>query len=392
MWAVVAAPRSDLRVPRLRTDTFLLACFRESMRAGGAPARGREAPEAVNQAPMKILVVDDDSDIVRMISQVLRSAFEVVGAHDGKRAVDLLGEHDFAGIITDHMMPGMTGVELLDRSHELCPAAARILITASERVNVLKDAVNRARVHRFLSKPLRLAELPTMLGDAIREARLEAENARLVTELARKNEELNLTNERLEIEVKQRTAELQIAVSQLEQLALRDGLTGLHNHRFLQEALEAELSRARRHQHEVGLLFIDVDHFKAYNDRNGHPAGDRLLKRLAVALVGGRDSGFPHKGRSSDLVARYGGEEFVMVLPETGLEGCRIKAERIRQAVAEFPFDGADGQPGGCVSVSIGIAVFPQHGLDKQVLIEVADQELYRAKRAGRNRVSAPGE
>ena len=81
-----------------------------------------------------------------------------------------------------------------------------------------------------------------------------------------------------------------------------------------------------------------------------------------------------------------------MVLPETGLEGCRIKAERIRQAVAEFPFDGADGQPGGCVSVSIGIAVFPQHGLDKQVLIEVADQELYRAKRAGRNRVSAPGE
>ena len=348
------------------------------------------ATRAVNEAPPKILVVDDDSDIVWMITQVLRKGFEVVGAHDGRKAVDLLGQHQFAGIITDHMMPGMTGVELLDRGHELCPAAARILITASERVNVLKDAVNRARVHRFLSKPLRLAELSATVGDAIREARLEAENARLVTELARKNEELNRTNERLEIEVKQRTSELQIAIAQLEQLALRDGLTGLYNHRFLQEALDAELARARRHGHAVGLLFIDVDHFKAYNDRNGHPAGDRLLRRLADALVGRHDSGFPHKGRSSDLVARYGGEEFVMVLPETGLEGCRIKAERIRQAVSDFPFEEAIGQPGGCVSVSIGIAVFPQHGSDKQTLIEIADRELYRAKRSGRNRVSLP--
>jgi diguanylate cyclase (GGDEF)-like protein len=272
----------------------------------------------------------------------------------------------------------------------LCPAAARILITASERVNVLRDAVNRARVHRFLSKPLRLSDLPTLLADAIREAQLEAENARLVTELALKNDELNRTNERLEVEVRQRTSELQIAIAKLEQLALRDGLTGLYNHRFLQEALDAELARAKRHGHSLGLLFIDVDHFKSYNDRNGHPAGDRLLKRLADALVGGRNSDFPHKGRSSDLVARYGGEEFVMVLPETGLDGCRIKAERMRQAVAEYPFEQADGQPGGCVSVSIGLAVYPDHGADKHALIEVADRELYRAKRAGRNRVSLP--
>jgi two-component system, cell cycle response regulator len=343
----------------------------------------------MTDARAKILVVDDDDDIVWMIATVLRTGYEVLKAHDGKSAVTLLEEHEFDGVIADHMMPGITGVELLDRAHDLRPSAARILITASERVNVLKDAVNRARVHRFLSKPLRLTELPGMLGDAIREARLEAENTRLVGELARKNEELNRINERLEAEVKQRTRELQVAVQKLEQLALRDGLTGLFNHRYLQEVLEAELARAKRHKHSLGLVFIDVDHFKAYNDRNGHPAGDRLLKRLAGVLVGGRDSGLPIQGRASDIVARYGGEEFMVVLPETSLDGCAIKAERIRRAIAEYPFEGAAAQPGGCVSVSVGVAVYPEHGNEKQQLIDAADRELYRAKRLGRNRVCA---
>jgi diguanylate cyclase (GGDEF)-like protein len=340
----------------------------------------------------KILIVDDDDDIVWMISAVLRNGFEVVTAQNGKGALTLLEQHAFSGVIADHMMPGMTGVELLDRCHELCPAAARVLITASDHVNVLREAVNRARVHRFLNKPLRLTELPALLRDAIREARLEAENARLVSELAAKNAELNQINERLEAEVKQRTQDLQIAVEALEQLALRDGLTGLYNHRFLQEQLEVEVSRARRHRHSLGVLFIDVDHFKGYNDRNGHPAGDRLLKNIAEALVGGRNSSVPLKGRASDLVARYGGEEFVMVLPETGVEGCAIKAERVRRAIAEHVFEDAEAQPGGCISISIGVAVFPDHASDKQQLIDVADRELYRAKRGGRNRVCMPGQ
>jgi diguanylate cyclase (GGDEF)-like protein len=344
----------------------------------------------VSEPRAKILVADDDGDIVRMIATILRNGFEVVTAQDGRSAASLLEEHDFAGVIADHMMPGITGVELLDKTHELRPCAARILITASERISVLKEAVNRAHVHRFLSKPLRLAELPGTLGEAIREARLEAENARLAIELARKNDELNRINERLEGLVRQRTLELQVAVKQLEELALRDGLTGLYNHRYLQEALEAELSRARRHQHPVGVLFIDVDNFKAYNDRNGHPAGDRLLKRLADALVGGRNSGLPLQSRASDIVARYGGEEFLMVLPETGLEGCAVKAERIRRVVSEFDFADATRQPGGCLSVSIGVAVFPEDGQEKQALIDAADRELYRAKHAGRNRVCLP--
>ncbi|MGD8858923.1 MAG: diguanylate cyclase [Myxococcales bacterium] len=344
------------------------------------------------QAKPKILVVDDDDDIVWMITAVLRKEFDVVSASNGKSALTLLEGTTVEGIIADHMMPGMSGVEMLDRSHELLPSAARILITASERVNVLKDAVNRARVHRFLSKPLRLTELPSLLSEAIREAHLEAENIRLVEQLELKNRELERANEQLEEQVKQRTRELEAAIEQLEEMALRDGLTGLYNHRFLQEALDAELSRAERHGHALGLLFIDVDHFKHYNDHNGHPAGDRLLKRLAAVLTGGRESGLPVQGRRSDVVARYGGEEFVMVLPETTPEGAEIKAERIRRTIAEYPFRHAEGQPLGCVSVSVGVACFPRDGGDRQTLIDVADRELYRAKHGGRNRVCVAGE
>lgn len=337
--------------------------------------------------PPKVLVVDDDDDIVWMISAVLRKDYSVLSCSDGRAAVTALEGNDVAGIIADHMMPGMSGVEVLDRSLELRPHAARILITASDRVNVLKDAVNRARVHRFLSKPLRLTELPAILGEAIREANLEAENRQLAHELAIKNEQLSRINESLEAEVRQRTTELREAITKLEEMALRDGLTGLFNHRYFQESLDAELSRARRHEHPVGLLFIDVDHFKTYNDKHGHPAGDRLLRRLAEVLLGGRVSGLPAQTRASDIVARYGGEEFVIVLPETNLEGAQIKAERIRGLIADYAFDNASAQPLGRVSVSIGVAAFPNHGAEKQQLIDAADRQLYRAKHEGRNRV-----
>lgn len=338
-------------------------------------------------ARRRVLVVDDDPDIVHMISVVLRRDFEVVTAPDGRAALSQLGDGSLDAVVADHMMPGVTGVELLDALHRAHPAAARVLITASERVNVLKEAVNRARVHRFLSKPLRLVELPNLMHEAIREARLEAENTRLTAELLAKNAELARINERLEMEVALRTQELRAAVAELERMALRDGLTGLYNHRYFQEALEAELARARRHGHSLSLVFIDVDHFKQYNDRNGHPAGDRLLHRLAGVLTGGRDSGLPPVGRASDVTARYGGEEFVVILPETGLDGALVKAERLRDSVAEHPFEHGAAQPAGAVTISVGVACFPHHAENKAELIAAADQQLYRAKRAGRNRV-----
>jgi len=344
----------------------------------------------VTQNLQRILVVDDDADILMMLQTMLRKDYEVLTAHHGTVAVQTLQQTPVAAVIADHMMRGMTGVELLNRAYELQPGAARVLITATDRVAVIKDAINQARVHRFLSKPLRLSELPGLVAGAIREAGLETENQRLIAELSMKNAELGRSNERLEQEVSARTLELRAAIAELEQLALRDGLTGLFNHRYFQECLEVEISRATRQRQPLGLLFIDVDHFKQYNDLHGHPAGDRLLKRLAAVLTGGKESGLPRMARISDIVARYGGEEFVMILPATPLEGCVVRAERLLRSITDYPFEHREAQPDGHVSVSVGIACFPQHAADKQQLIAKADAMLYRAKRDGRNRLCAP--
>lgn len=346
--------------------------------------------EAAVTVRPRVLIVDDDADILTMLHTVLRRDYDVLVASDGGEALSVLAQTAVDAVVADHMMPGMTGVDLLNEAQARRPSAARILVTASDRVSVVMEAINQARVHRFLSKPLRLTELPGLVAGAIREAGLEAENERLVAELSAKNAELENANERLESEVDARTQELQKAVAELEQLALRDGLTGLYNHRYFQESLEAELARARRQSEALGLLFIDVDHFKQYNDRNGHPAGDRLLKRLAAELLGRRESTLHRPSRLSDIAARYGGEEFVLVLPSTDREGCLARAERLLRAISEYPFEHRESQPLGHVSVSIGVACYPAHAADKAGLIAKADAMLYQAKNKGRNRACAP--
>jgi diguanylate cyclase (GGDEF)-like protein len=343
----------------------------------GYAARVLAAPER------RVLIVDDDEISLRVLASALRSHFAVLMASDGPSAVAMLGSESVDAIVADQLMPGMTGAELLAHCHTHRPAAARLLVTASDRLETLGEAVNLARAHRFLTKPVRVADLPALIDGAIREASLEAENARLLAELAR-------ANVRLEAEVKQRTLELEQAIARLEQLALRDGLTGLYNHRHLQQALDAELSRAKRHGHDLSVLFIDVDHFKEYNDRNGHPAGDQLLADLGALLGGGGQGSM--RVRASDIVARYGGEEFMLVLPETGARGAVIKAEYVRSAVAAYEFEHGTFQPGGHVSVSIGVASYPAHAPDKQGLIAAADHELYRAKALGRDRVCVSGQ
>jgi DNA-binding NtrC family response regulator len=124
----------------------------------------------VSQERGKILIVDDDDDMVAMLETVLGVDFDVLTARDAQEALGQLGAQRVAGVIADHMLPGMSGIELLDGALVMQPQAARVLITASDRINVLRDAINEARVHRFLSKPLRLHELPTLVGEAIREA------------------------------------------------------------------------------------------------------------------------------------------------------------------------------------------------------------------------------
>lgn len=168
----------------------------------------------------------------------------------------------------------------------------------------------------------------------------------------------------------------------LEQLATRDGLTGLANRRCFDDTLHAEWARALRQRQPLSLLMVDVDNFKAYNDANGHLGGDECLKRIATAVAS--------EMRANDLVARYGGEEFAVILPNQSLKGAASVAERIRTRVEQLqvPNRQAAAQH---VTVSIGAATAiaaPDNSASE--LVAIADAALYRAKHMGRNRISLP--
>jgi diguanylate cyclase (GGDEF)-like protein len=348
----------------------------------------------------RVLAVDDEALVQEMLQGILQREFDARVVGSGAEAAELLRKERFDAVVADHLMPGMTGVEVLTIAREVQPNAARVLVTASSNVDHARDAINVARVGRYVAKPFRALELVEIVRGAISEQALAAENVRILEELRQKNallekalSEVQAHERKLVAEVERQTSELRGAVAKLEELALRDGLTGLYNHRFFQEALNSELARCSRHGRLCSLLFLDVDNFKHYNDALGHLQGDELLRQLAHILTNtGDDPALRARGRVSDLAARYGGEEFVVILPECDRAGGVVRAERLRAQIEQYPFAGGDRQPGGKVTVSIGVAAYPADALSKQELIHAADQALLRAKREGRNRVRAAGE
>jgi diguanylate cyclase (GGDEF)-like protein len=184
----------------------------------------------------------------------------------------------------------------------------------------------------------------------------------MVGRLRQSREQLDAVNETL----RERNEEL-------ERLSASDSLTGLSNRRILTQRLSEELLRSQRQNHSFTVVMLDVDNFKKYNDAHGHPAGDEVLKRVANIL---RTS-----TRAGDCTARYGGEEFAVLLSGKGAEAALQLAERIRERVVEEEF------PAGSITISAGIAEFPQHGHTAEAVISSADEALYEAKRQGRNRV-----
>ena len=161
--------------------------------------------------------------------------------------------------------------------------------------------------------------------------------------------------------------------------SIKDPLTGLYNRRYLTEALARETRRAARGQQSVGILMLDLDHFKKFNDTYGHDAGDAVLRETASFLV--------KSVRAEDIVCRFGGEEFVIILPVADLKASRNRAERIRAKLHDLTVI-HEGRSLGMITVSVGLAAFPDHGSDPQLLLEAADAALYRAKNEGRDRVA----
>ncbi|MEI7848547.1 MAG: GGDEF domain-containing protein, partial [Chloroflexota bacterium] len=166
----------------------------------------------------------------------------------------------------------------------------------------------------------------------------------------------------------------------LEGLALLDNLTQLANRRYIEKELMARFSEHERVGIPFGILFMDIDHFKKFNDSHGHAAGDMILIRLAALLQ-------VHV-RGEDIVCRLGGEEFLMILPDANRAVTLERAELIRVAVQAMEME-FNGQNLGQISVSQGVAIYPEHGNTGQEMIEHADFALYRAKENGRNRVEA---
>jgi diguanylate cyclase (GGDEF)-like protein len=165
----------------------------------------------------------------------------------------------------------------------------------------------------------------------------------------------------------------------LERLSVTDPLTELHNRRFLQKRMEEELNRSSRNKLPLTVIFIDLDHFKLYNDLCGHVGGDRALKRSAKILLAAV--------REMDLVARFGGEEFCVILPGTSKKESLFVAERIRRSIEQEPFPSEEQLPLKRLTTSLGIAAFPEDGTTVNALINSADMALYQAKAQGRNRI-----
>jgi len=304
---------------------------------------------------MRILVVDDEDSVRTVLLQVLQEdGYAVTEAASGESALEFMKKESFSLVITDIVMPGITGLELLGKIKQLYPETQVIIMTSYASLDTAITAL-RHGAYDYFFKPFKDIEL---VSAATARA---TEKVRLVEELKVKNKKLDKANR------------------VFKSLACRDGLTGIFNHRYFQDSLKAELNRASRHEKIFSLVFLDVDYFKRYNDTNGHPLGDILLRHLARILA--------KTIRKSDVLARYGGEEFVIILPETPKVNARIVGEKIRRIVEKYPFEGQETQPQKNLTISVGISTYPEDGTDCHALIQCADGAMYRAKNSGRNKV-----
>lgn len=282
-----------------------------------------------NPTLKKLLIVDDEKSTCDSLERLFRKDFEILSFQDTDSALSTCLTNSPDIIITDYQMPKMTGLKFLAETQKICPTAVRVLLSGHLEINQLIDAINLGLVHRVFLKPWDNQVLKLSVLESVQ-----------LSEILKEKQTL-------------------------QNLSITDAVTGLTNHRYFQERLSEELARSSRHPSHFCLLMIDVDHFKNYNDRFGHPAGDKLLKQLAESLKGSL--------RSIDSVSRYGGEEFAIILPETSEPEGILVAERLLSTVP---------QP-----ISIGLSSYPKNGQIKHDLISKADQALYLAKQTGRNKL-----
>jgi len=296
----------------------------------------------------KVLVADDSRIYRKLVEQTLsEKQYAVLFAKSGREAIDLFSEHQPSLVITDWMMPDLSGIELCEhiRSHTRQSYTYLIILTGITEKNKLVKGL-AAGADDYLTKPFHSDELLARVGVG-----------RRIVELHRQLEAKNLL---------------------LEELALTDPLTGLPNRRAIEDWATRQLSGAARYGFSFLVVLADLDHFKTVNDVHGHNAGDVVLKKFSEILK--------TNSRRSDICGRIGGEEFLFVLTHTTQENARVVVERIRAELeaAKFDFDGSSLT----VTASFGLAGFEgTQAPDFNRLDSQADAALYAAKRTGRNRI-----
>lgn len=276
------------------------------------------------------------------------------------------------------------GLESLIALHQKTPGAAKILFPVGPHDELLPLAVRHAGVCQYLLRPYEDLQLQLCIESVMREQKQMRINETLLHTLREQQKQLDAVQQDVDARVRERTRALEEANRRLTQLAATDGLTGLHNHRYLQEHLVLEVERSLRTGIPLGMLMVDVDHFRQYNNRFGHQTGDEVLRRVARLIAEHR--------RVNDVVARYGGEEFALLLINADHRVASNIGERLRARVEAERFPQTHELPGGMLTISVGVASCPMDGTSAASLLQAADSALFRAKQAGRNRVCIAGE
>jgi diguanylate cyclase (GGDEF)-like protein len=311
----------------------------------------------------RVLVVDDQSSAQSEIEGILQErGLESVRAHGCEEAIEAYRSGPFQVVITDVHLGRRSGIELIEQIHAADDDATVVVLTGDPSSNTALRVLE-AGAYDFLTKPL---ASPELIGAAV--------------DRALERSELRRRNRQLQEQTRRHSDLLENLNHKLTDIANRDALTGLHNRRYFAEALGAELNRARRHQRSCALILVDIDDFQHYNETHGQLSGDEVLRTVAQLLQ--------IHCRSSTVVSRFGGDEFALLVPEIPPEGALTFAETLGRATASHRFHGGESQPEGRVTLSIGLAVFPEAGSEAEQLVAAAAAALELATRNGRNTVS----
>jgi diguanylate cyclase (GGDEF)-like protein len=362
-----------------------------------------------------ILIVDERALNRELVTLLRDHGHRLLEAVDGKDVLEIVRAEKPDLVLTDILMPDPGGYQIVQhlRAEPGLVQPQVIFLAAASLEAEARELAHAHGVSNFLTTPVESGSLLAVINAALSDPRpptgesrfdhavigahlrriagklrqrlgeLERLNAQLNQFAAGCLEQLEVARSALGQEITKRLwAEKELTQTnlRLQDKAIRDALTGLYNRGYLEESLDREASRARRSNQPFGVMMIDIDHFKRCNDIFGHATGDAVLRTLGQYLLS--------LARGEDIPCRYGGEEFVLVMAHAAPATVRERAERLRLGVQELKIE-HDGRSIGPITLSIGIALFPDHGESGQAVLQAADAAMYQAKQAGRNCIVA---